>query len=286
MFRVPAYFTHDFLLLSKMRVNKVLCRFASPKDPKFPNQIEFHRLPWKCLSPTSTDIHKKAASKYLQVLELARVSDVKLLMNDFHPEIDESRATFLLPGTVYIVPEVRSIFGLDPLEWGPYRWHGQHLRGSEFTMYYSSIDRKIASVEEIWEFVSTDRKLLCTAVCMSAPHVHCCPGSTLYELSKEKKDFVLFHFYNPNRPASELVQPLMKYFIHKPCLCSVRNTLANLGQWTPKNLPKRSSTARAAECASIQPPSSETWWDGIPERAAAYPGYCFGHRRDCWGMGI
>ena len=266
---------------------RIFRRVTAPKEPKFPHQIEFHRLPWKCLTPTSTETHKHAASKYFQILEFASRSEVPLLLNDFHPEIDETRSTSILPGMVYIVPELRTIFGSDPLEWGPFQWNGERLTGSDFTMHYGRISSRITKVDEVWEFVSQDRKLLCSALCMGSPHGHCCPGSTLHGIQAEQKDFVLFHFYNPNRPASELVKPLMKYFIHKPCLCSIADVVGeNAGKHTLKQNPVRPEGVKASPPPNTAPPASDTYWNGVQERNASYPGFCFGTRKDCWGMGI
>ena len=267
-------------------ISRVARIITAAKEPKYPHQIEFHRLPWKCLPPTSALTHKHTASKYFQLLHLASRSDVPLLLNDFHPDIDETRIESILPGMVYIVPELRTLFGADPLEWGPYQWHGTKLSEADFMMHYGAISSKIAVVDEVWEFVSQERTMLCTALCMRVPHGHCCPGSTLHEVSKDQKDFVLFHFYNPNRPASELVKPLMRYYQHKPCMCKVSDFIgiSSKKEWVPKAVPQRPKGTKASPQPDGKAPP-DTYWNGIQERNAAYPGFCFGTRKNCWGMG-
>eukprot|EP00759_Apiculatamorpha_spiralis_P028744 PhF_6_TR31233/c0_g1_i1/m.45781 len=245
---------------------------------RYPYQIEYHRLPWKCVQPSTPDVHQHCSDKYHQLLELASRTTIPLLVNDFHPSLESDQAKAILPGTVYILPEVRTLLE-DPAEWGPFQWTGTKIDDTLYTMHYGRIEGAIAPLQELWEFTSTDLQMLCTALCFGVPKGHCCNGSTLHALQQESKDFVLFHFYRPNRPVSELIRPLEKYYVQKPCMCAV-HTFAE-SSWTPAPLPKREKNAVVTPMEVSAP--TEVWMRGIPEREGLKPGNCIGHRRNAWG---
>ena len=254
-------------------------RLFSKSEGRYPYVIEFHRLPWKCIPPSSPLAHQFGAGHYHQMLSLGSRVNVPLLVNDFHPTLDDAKARQILPGLVYLVPEVRTLFE-DPSEWGPYGWSGTKITNAEYSMYYGPIDG-ISRLQELWEFTSPDLHLLCTAACFSIPTGHCCSGSSLAALQEAQQDFVLFHFYRPNRPVSELVRPLEKFYVQKPCMCKVVDLATS--EWTPAPEPKRAKGAKASPMPLEVP---EEHMNGIPEREAFIPGHCFGTRKNAWGMGF
>eukprot|EP00760_Papus_ankaliazontas_P011690 PhM_4_TR1496/c0_g1_i1/m.2058 len=245
---------------------------------KYPYVIEFHKLPWKCIPPSSALAHEHGSFYYQQILDLATRSNMPSLVNDFHPTVAEDRMGTLLPGSVYIVPEVRTLLEVES-EWGPYNWQGTQVVNDMFTTYYGGISSQIAPLQEVWEFMSPDLKLLCTALCFGVPTAECESDSSLSQLKTNNKDFVLFHFYRPNRPVSEFVRPLEKFFVQKPKL----DFLSGLDAFEPVELPVRSPNVKAKEMAAFIPPTS--FMSGIPEREALKPGDCIGTRRNAWGMG-
>jgi hypothetical protein len=262
-------------------LRRSLVRFAGRSDGKnrFPSVVSYNRLPWEQLAAHSNQVHEAVSPHYNQILTLASQRKLPQLVMAAHIQIPAEHQLRLLPGTVYVMAQAAG--GAQPIP----DWEKKLVTDSHATQYYGSVGLlHNLSVVEIATFVSPDLRIYCNAVTV-APNgqraVSDAPlkTSSIGEVSATG-GFTIFQYYRPNRPASEIVKPLMTFYRHVPSLSVVSDFAGK--SWTPRlDAPVRSPTAKVTPNRPFVPPQS--YLQGLAERKAIIPGDSYGRRSLMWG---
>lgn len=271
---------------------------------KYPGLVSYNKLTWKMLAADAPEVHETAAPHYAQMLSLAATTDLPHILNDFHLDIPEEQWLSALPSSLYILPGVASAMGNDPKEFGPYGWPFQHVTDSTALQYYAPVEAAVgASISDVITYKSPDLRIICNAVVFRpGAKVGYSPNSTFDRVAKAAgadaplPDFVLFHFFRPNRPTAELSFPLRKYFRHPLALPSAATSSSSSSaaaaspvdifglnsKWEPLlDQPATQKRAPLSAPKAFRPPTS--YLPGLYERLAIKPGDAFGKRSLMWG---
>lgn len=253
-------------------------RLALRQHSKYPALVSYHRLPWEQVAANSYKLHEHVSFHYTQLMTLAASTAVPQLVLSEHIPIPADMQLRLLPGSVYILPNNADGTSASPPTWT----HKRVVDDSTSTQYYGQLSTTVAPVKEVSTYVSPDLRLYCNAVSFAGRLVvPVAPRAALEEIAKDGRGFTLFHFYRPNRPPTELTQPLMKYYKHVP-QASALESFMNKGSWTPRlDAPRRSATARVTPMKPFVPPQS--YLMGLAERKGLQPGASIGRRSLMWG---
>lgn len=245
---------------------------------KFPSVVSYNRLPWEQLAAHSNKLHEAVSPHYSQLLSLVAQRKLPQLVMQTHIQIPREHQLRLLPGTVYLMAHTDAIAAAPAIP----GWDKKVVTDSHSTQYYGCGELLHGqAVSEVATFVSPDLRIYCNAVSFvpKQPH-HVVASSSLAEVSAGGSGFTIFHYYRPNRPASEVVQPLLQFYRHIPSL-SVVGEFAS-GSWSPRlDAPRRSPTAKVTPNKPFVPPQS--YLQGLAERQAVIPGNSFGRRSLMWG---
>lgn len=264
-----------------MRNSLALRRVGLKTHSKFPALVSYNKLPWEQLAAHSYKLHEAVALHYSQLLDVAFQRSVPQLVLEDHIAPPHDLALRLLPGTVYFLPSQEGTNAV------PEGWDAKPVEDAVAKQFYGCISTTAFPVRSVSTLISPDLRLYCNALQLEAKplrHVH--PRSSVAELlakvsSSGDKTLTLYHFYRPNRPASELVGSLMRFYQHVPQLETV-SAFAQGKQWTPKlEAPRRSSSVKATPMKAFVPPQS--YLMGLAERQAIQPGSSFGRRSLMWG---
>ncbi|CUF99740.1 unnamed protein product [Bodo saltans] len=247
---------------------------------RFPSVVSYNRLPWEQLAAHSNQVHAAVSPHYDQILSLASQRKLPQLVKEEHIQIPELHQLRLLPGTVYIMKHSEGGHA-QPIP----NWEKKLVTDSHATQYYGSVGLlHHLNVAEIATFVSPDLRIYCNAVTVTPSGRQAASDAPLKSSSIGEigvdGGFTIFQYYRPNRPAAEIVKPLMAFYRHVPTL-SVVNDFAGKS-WTPRlDAPVRSPTAKVTPNKPFVPPQSYLY--GLAERRAVIPGDSYGRRSLMWG---
>lgn len=278
---------------SMLRVSGCLRRnFRS--SIKYPALISYNKLPWEVVDHTTVALHMHLAPFYEQVLRLASTTHVPRMVCTQHRSVPALHRLRVLPGTVYLMP--------GPME-TPADFAAHRVTDPSALQYYGRLCSTTAARSlQVNLLTSDDLRLLCLAVHLTLPPptadhttINTRPPSSLSQLlsagshtsstdshTGESRSFTLYHYFRPNRPATELTRPLEQFYVHRADT-SALDRFAGEHTWTPQlGFPARPRGARVSALPAYRPPQS--YLMGLAERLAVIPGNCFGRRSLMWGM--
>lgn len=245
------------------------------KVSRFPFVVSYHKLPWEVLAPESTQTHEYLASHYAQLLQRASTTALPELFLSQHIAIPEDRMLRLLPGTLYVLP--------GPASTPHGVWEERQVTDPASVQYYGTLLHHGVEFVSATSFISSNLRVYCNAVTLLLTGSQAAaPRSSMEALQAEGDGvFTIYQFYRPNRPLSELTQPLMKLYQHTPSLQTL-DGFANQSSWTPKlDAPRRAPSTKVKAMKPFVPPQS--YLMGLAERKAVIPGSAFGRRSLMWG---
>lgn len=268
-------------MLSRTRTLAKIIDRSSGKN-RYPSVVSYNRLPWEQLAAHSNQVHEAVSPHYNQLLTLASQRALPQLVKGAHIQIPQEHQLRLLPGTVYMMSQAAGTTGAQPIP----GWEKKEVSDSHATQHYGSIELlHNVQVVEVATFVSPDLRIYCNAVTLAPTKGKRAESplktSSLGDVTSHADgSFTIFQYYRPNRPASEIVKPLMAFYRHIPGL-SVVNEFTNKS-WTPRlDAPTRSPTVKVTPNRPFTPPQS--YLEGLAERKAIIPGDSYGRRSLMWG---
>ncbi|EPY19495.1 hypothetical protein STCU_09425 [Strigomonas culicis] len=217
------------------------------------------------------------APYYEQIISLAATTAVPHLAHAKHQTVAEAQRLRALPGTLYLMKGGAQT---------PPGFTAHDVADSVALQYYGGLSGTVAPVAHVRLMVSDDLRLLCLAVTCAGAYRSVAPRSTLQQVgaAAERGDttFTLYHYFRPNRPATELTRPLDKYYVHRP-RANVLDAFASGSGWVPQLAVPTREKARAqlTPLPPYRPPQS--YLMGLAERLAVIPGNSFGRRSNMWG---
>ncbi|CCW60196.1 unnamed protein product [Phytomonas sp. EM1] len=237
---------------------------------KYPSLVSYNKLPWELINHETPALHMYLAPHYQQLLTLASLVQVPHLAAKSHPVLGEHQRLQMLPGMVYFLPHDTIPEGFTPHD----------VADPTAMQYYGTLTHTIASILRVRLLTSDDLRLLCLAITFEDSLLDVASSSTLELVGAGGKSiFTFYHYFRPNRPATELTRPLEKYYQHRPQL-TMLGSFADGTSWEPR-LATPEHTRKLTPPVPYRPPRS--YLMGLAERLAVVPGSCFGRRSLMWG---
>src|SRR5262249_50026188 len=143
----------------------------------------------------------------------------------FPPELQQR----LLPGTVYVLSNDAS--GATVL---PDGWEKTTVEARTSTQHYGRLHKEFAAIREIATVVSPDLRMYANVLNFSSDMALAVPPrSSLASIAQQsdKNGFSLFHFYRPNRAATEVSKTFEKFYEHIPSTDVVSSLAAAGSSW-------------------------------------------------------